>query len=402
MSRNGCHSAGPGLHGVWRHSLLTVALGTLSTSEVAIGQTNAGQVQIPRLPDMDRPVFLSGQVVLEDGTPPPEQVLVQRVCDEGRPIPQGYTDARGQFSFEIGRNRSLAMDAQNATAADPFGSSASRGSPGFAQPNGPPLEGGMNPRDLTGCELRIQVPGFYPAARDLSGRRVMDSPDVGTLVLRRLPGVQGSIFSSTTLQARKEARAAFEKGRDLARGKELDDALKEYERAVRIAPRFAAAWFELGLVHQMLNHTADARKAYGEALLADPSFIKPYRQIALLSFNEQKWSEVVEVTDRWIGLDQVSYPEAHFFNAFANFYLNQLDAAERRAREVVKLDADRSIPRARYVLGAVLIERGDYVGAAEQLRKYVEVAEPGPDVERARQMLAQLEAKLGATPKNAP
>ena len=338
------------------------------------GQTSAGQGQTQRFPEIDRPVFLSGRVVLEDGTPLPEQVLVQRSCD-GRAIPQGYTDARGQFSFELGRSPALALDAQNQIYE---------------------AEGGAGLRDLTGCELRVQLPGFYPAARDLSGRRMLDSPDVGTLVLRRLPGVQGSIFSATTLQARKDARAAFEKGRALGRDKKLDEARKEYEKAIRIAPGFAAAWFELGLVHQMLNHAADARKAYGEALLADPRFIKPYRQMAFLSFNEQKWEEVVEATDRWIGLDPVSYPEAYFFNASANLFLNRLDPAERSAREVVRLDSDRSIPRARYVLGAVLIEKKDYASAAEQLRTYVEIAEPGPDVERAREMLAQLEAKLGA------
>jgi len=381
-----------------RHILLMAALGTLSAPEAAIGQTIPGQGQIPRLPEMDRPIFLSGQVVLEDGTPPPEQVLVQRACDEGRPIPQGYTDARGHFSFELGRSQSLVMDAQNAMGPDPFGTPGSRGNPGIAQPNGPPLDG-MNQRDLTGCELRIQVPGFYPAVRDLSGRRVMDSPDVGTLVLRRLPGVEGSIFSSTTLQARKEARTAFEKGRTLVLAQKLDEARKEYEKAVRIAPGFASAWFELGLVHQMQNHIAEARKANGEALLADPSFVKPYRQMAVLSFNEQHWDEVVDATDRWIALDPVSYPEAYLFNAFANLNLNRLDAAERSARELVKLDSDRSIPRARYVLGAVLIEKRDYAGAAEQLRKYVEIAAQGPDVEQAKQMLAQLEAKLAAAPR---
>jgi tetratricopeptide (TPR) repeat protein len=148
----------------------------------------------------------------------------------------------------------------------------------------------------------------------------------------------------------------------------------------------------------MLNNAAEARKAYGEALLADPRFIKPYRQLAFLSFNEQKWQEVVETTDRWTSLDPVSYPEAYFLNAFANFYLNRLEAAERSAREVVKLDSVGSIPRARYVLGAVLIEKKDYAGAADQLRKYVEVAEPGPDVERAKQMLSQLEATAGTRP----
>jgi tetratricopeptide (TPR) repeat protein len=353
-------------------------MGTIFAAGSVAGQTRAGQGQTPRFPEMDRPLFLSGTVVLEDGTPPPEQVLVQRSCD-GRAIPQGYTDARGRFSVELGRNPSAALDAQNQI-----------------------FEAVQDQRDLTGCELRVQLPGFYPAARDLGGRRILDSPDVGTLVLRRLPGVQGSIFSPTTLQARKEARTAFEKGRALGRDKKFDEALKEYEKAIRIAPGFAAAWFELGLVHQMLNHAADARKAYGEALLADPRFIKPYRQMAFLSFNEQKWEAVVEATDRWIGLDPVSYPEAYFFSAFANFYLNRLDSAERSAREAVKLDADRSIPRARYVLGAVLIEKRDYAGAAEQLRAYVEIAEPGPDVERAKQMLAQLEAKLGAPSHPAP
>jgi tetratricopeptide (TPR) repeat protein len=340
------------------------------------GQAGTSQGQTPRFPDTDRPVFLSGRVALEDGTPPPEQVLVQRACN-GRAIPQGYTDAQGHFSFELGRNPALALDAQNQIFE---------------------AEGGVNPRDLTGCELRVQLPGFYPAARDLSGRRILDSPDVGTLVLRRLPGVLGSIFSPTTLQARRDARAAFEKGRALGRSKKLDEARKEYEKATRIAPRFAAAWFELGLVHQMLNQAADARKAYGEALLADPRFIKPYRQMAFLSFNEQKWDEVVVATDRWIGLDSVSYPEAYFFNAFANLYLNRLEAAERSAREAVKLDSAGKIPRARYVLGAVLIEKKDYASAAEELRAYVGIAEPGPDVERAKQMLAQLAAKLAVRP----
>ena len=50
------------------------------------------------------------------------------------------------------------------------------------------------------------------------------------------------------------------------------------------------------------------------------------------------------------------------------------------------------------MLGAVLIEKKDYASAAEELRAYVEIAEPGPDLERAKQMLAQLAAKLGTRP----
>jgi tetratricopeptide (TPR) repeat protein len=349
---------------------------------------------------MERPVFLSGQVLLETGSPPPEEVLVLRVC-EGKAVPQGYTDSRGHFSFELGRNPQVALDAQNPMAVDSFGFPGARRYPGLL----PPADGadaGINQRDLTGCELRVQLPGFYPASRDLSGRRILDSPDVGTLLLRRLPGVEGSVFSPTTLQARKDAREAFEKGRALALARKLDEARKEYEKAVHVAPGFASAWFELGLVQQMLNHATEARKAYGEAVLADPRFVRPYRQMAVLAFDEQKWPEVLDATDRLLQLDPVSYPEAYFFNAFANFYLNRLDAAEQSAREAVKLDSDRAIPRVRYVLGAILIEKKDYAGAADQLRTFVEIAGPGPDADRAKEMLAQLEARLGTRPSQTP
>src|SRR5512135_2140316 len=38
-----------------------------------------------------RPVYLSGRVMLDDGTPPPERVSIERVCN-GRARREGYTD----------------------------------------------------------------------------------------------------------------------------------------------------------------------------------------------------------------------------------------------------------------------------------------------------------------------
>src|SRR5689334_21490368 len=36
--------------------------------------------------EMERPIFLSGKVVMDDGTPPPESVVIERVCG-GNPRP---------------------------------------------------------------------------------------------------------------------------------------------------------------------------------------------------------------------------------------------------------------------------------------------------------------------------
>src|SRR6266436_5426510 len=58
--------------------------------------------------DLTRPIFLSGKVVLSDGTSPSEPVLIERVCN-GTPRPEGWTNSKGQFSFQLGENRDAAI-----------------------------------------------------------------------------------------------------------------------------------------------------------------------------------------------------------------------------------------------------------------------------------------------------
>src|SRR5215813_6559054 len=60
--------------------------------------------------EMNRPIFLSGRVRLDDGTAPPETVVIERVCN-GIARPEAYTDTKGHFSFELGRNQGMFADA---------------------------------------------------------------------------------------------------------------------------------------------------------------------------------------------------------------------------------------------------------------------------------------------------
>jgi Tfp pilus assembly protein PilF len=327
-------------------------------------------------PQLGRPYFLSGRVVMEDGSPPPEPVPVVRWCDQRR-IPLGFTDANGSFAFGSGTDPSAKLDVQNLYGTDPFAS-------GF--------------EDMNGCELRAVATGFSSDVINLSSHRLLDSPDVGTIVLHRLEGVHGSVFSATTAIASEHARKAYERGRHRAQKRKYDEAAREYEKAVHTAPRFAAAWYELGLVHQIQGHLDEAKKAYRQAVVADPDYVKPYRQLAALSFQQQEWPAVLEASSRLLWLDPLSYPDAYFYDAVAHFYQGELAPAEKSAREGVRLDADGKIPRARYVLAAILIEKKDYASAASLLREYVRVAAPGPEVEQAKSMLAELEARLGSTP----
>ncbi|MGZ6265178.1 MAG: hypothetical protein ACXWSD_20805, partial [Bdellovibrionota bacterium] len=61
-----------------------------------------------------RPIFISGTVVLSDGLPLTERVKIERVCS-GAPRTETYTDKKGHFSFQVGQSLEM-PDASTSSA----------------------------------------------------------------------------------------------------------------------------------------------------------------------------------------------------------------------------------------------------------------------------------------------
>src|SRR5205814_8938157 len=191
----------------------------------------------------------------------------------------------------------------------------------------------------------------------------------------------GVTISAVSLQAPKDAKKAYDKGRDLLKKKKAPEAEKELEKAVQIYPKYSTAWFELGRIKESQNDVEGARKAYGQALAADPKFLNPYRQLAVISVKEQKWQDVADTISRLIKLDPVDFPDAFFYNSVANYYLKNYDEAEKSVREAQKLDSQNRMPKSTQLLGIILAEKQDYAGAAEQIKKYLTCLPAGQEAE---------------------
>ncbi|HEY7389205.1 MAG TPA: tetratricopeptide repeat protein [Bryobacteraceae bacterium] len=352
------------------------------------GQPQTPGQQLP-YPDMNRPIFLSGKVVMDDGSKPPEPVAIERVCN-GIVRREQFTDSKGHFSFQLGQNNYAYTDAST-SAAD--GIPNSRGINSVNNMPGMPSRG-FSERDLFGCELRASLPGFRSDVVNLANHRAMDNPDLGTIVLHRLGNVEGLTISATSMAAPKDARKAYEKGREAASKGKLEDGQKQLEKAVEVYPKYAVAWYELGKVHQQNKDIEGARKAFGEALKADPKFISPYDNMAQMAAQEQKWDEVADITDRMIRLNPVDFPNAYYLNGVANLNLHRLDAAQKSASYLVSQDTNHRMPRASYLLGIVLAQKQDWNGAATQLRTFIDHAPPGSDLETPKKQLADVERAL--------
>jgi len=363
-----------------------------STSRPPTFPSPHDQRQSPFPTDMQRPIFFQGKVMMEDGTPPPEPVVIERVCN-GNPRPEAYTDTKGRFSFQLGQNTQVMADASVSNTGDVFGpNSPGMGGSGGMRGMSGPTRGGISERDLMGCELRASLAGFRSESVNLSGRRSMDNPDVGVIILRRLANVEGLTFSATSAMAPKDAKKAFEKGREQARKKKFPEARKELEKAVTIYPRFANAWQDLGRVLESMDQPAEAKKAYEQALAADGKLVEPYVQLAYLSARENDWKNCAASSEKALKLNPFDFPQAYLYNAVANINLHNLDAAEKSAREGVKADPQKRIPKMRYFLGIVLAQKNDVNGAMEQMKGYLSLLpENAPDAAVVKGQISQLE-----------
>ena len=386
--------------------LLTVALALAQTAtppKGTGGSTPAPTPSIPRSPtttlptqsgdpNLSRTIFITGKVVMQDGTPPPESVVIERLCGSYRRA-ETHTDMKGNFSFQVGAgasNTEQMMDASSESSSirGPLSNSSGATGGGLGASG---QGGGRNSTDMRGCELRATLPGYQSSSVNLSMHSQFDSPDIGILILKRLAGREGDTISMTNALAPKDAKKAFDKSRQLLAKGDTVEAQKQLSKAVDIYPKYAAAWAELGKLQMDASDAPAARKSFERSLEADPRYLPPYERLAVLALRERKWDDLVDKTDKLIKLNAFDFPQAYYYNALANLNLNHSDLAEKSARQALKQDPQK-FARAYYVLGLALAQKGDFAAAVEQLKSYLESAPPGAtELDVVRKQMADIE-----------
>lgn len=348
----------------------------------------------PSQTDQDVVMFLRGHVATADGTPVPHDLLVERICN-GRVNQQVYASPRGDFTMQMGSMTDSFLDA-----------TGDRTSPFVI--NGRASLSGIPRRELTNCEVRASVSGFRSSNVILAGLTTVSGfIDVGAIVVERTTKVEGMTLSATPYQAPKDAVKAYEKGLAAAKNGKLDDARGYFEKAVKIYPTYAPAWFRLGAVLQAENQKDAARSSYTQATTIDAKFLPPYLSLALLAYEGGNWPDVLtltghileqdplnqtNVTGYIIDFDPFNCAEAYFFNAVANYKLNRIKDAEKSALKAEQR-ADLSIlfPQLHLLLAEIYAREKSYGRAISEIQAYLELAPQAKDADQVREHLAKLE-----------
>ncbi|HZL56991.1 MAG TPA: tetratricopeptide repeat protein, partial [Bryobacteraceae bacterium] len=365
---------------VTRYIPIAALLGSAALAQTGgtAGGANGNQTVIQGLPppaplpnggDNSAGTYLSGRVAMEGGAVAPGGIAIDMVCSNFAQT-VASTDSKGRFTFKWGGSADVVSDAS--------GSGHRSSSPLLGISSGDAVTG---LRTIVSCNLRANLPGYRSDEVSLSDRRVLDHTDVGVIVLHRAFQVDGMAVSSTSLKAPGKARRAYESGLKDMRAGSMDRALKEFEQAIAAYPGYANAWLELGRVRQRLGSAQTARDAWKKATELDPELTGAYVELGLDAGLSHDWKVATQYLDQGLRLDPVDYPEAWFGDAVAHYYLGEFDAAEKSARQAVRLDPRGRNPRAGYVLGMALAQKGDREGAAAELRRYLKAVPGAPDAD---------------------
>jgi len=320
------------------------------------------------------PVRVTGKVTLEDKSAPPAPALIERLCS-GLTHPEGPTDLKGSFAVDLGHD----------IIQDPY---AIHAQPGVDMA---PTEG---EHPFSDCLIIASLPGYRSDMIPMANAKPEGHPYLGTIVLHFVGKVDGYLISPTSIEAPKDAKKEFDKAQELIRKNKQADAVLSYQKAVKIYPNYAAAWFELGRLMGSAQKMDEARQAFNAAVKADPKYLSPYLQLSALAYNSQDWPTLAEASDKLLALDSFDYPQGYYYSAVADYFTGKYKEAEQRGRESLKADTDHHFPQTHQLLASILVKLNQPAAAVTELEAYLKAEPRAEDTVTVQGQIAQLKATL--------
>ncbi len=246
--------------------------------------------------------------------------------------------------------------------------------------------------EAPGCEIRAHLAGYRSQNVPLPAASETEDVSLGVLILRPRgkDDAQARSSKNAELLNIKNARKAFEAGLDFAASGKLRDAELSFRDTVTFFVWASPAWFCVGLMEQREGDPVAAKKAFKDAIGIDSGWLLPYVYVLPIEVARQEWQEALQDSDKVIHADALAYPAAYAANAWANMNLHNVDAAEKSAREAIRLDTEGRYPDMEYVLGLLSIDKVDPAGAKQHMEAYLKLAPQGANANAAREQLKQL------------
>jgi len=295
-------------------------------------------------------LILRGTVVMQDGSPPPKSVGIERVCSDLYGSTSGpLTDKKGEYLWRME----------------------------------------VDPLKTRACRIRATLAGYTSTEIDISAFNSYTNPNLPPLVLTAR-GADPNVISVSDSEVPGKAQNIWKAAMKSMDSGNLAETARQMEAAVKAVPKFPAGWNALGIVYVKREMPGEAKEAFQHAIDQDPKMLSAYLNLARISVKMKDWESAAKASDALIKLDKRIFPEIYLHQAVARYELKDLPGAEAAAQEAIRSDQLHSMPRVEYVLGRILEAKGDLEGARQHILKYLELSPNAPDSSQIRAQLENL------------
>jgi tetratricopeptide (TPR) repeat protein len=332
-------------------------------------------------------IMLSGRVVTDANSPPPESVNIVLECGVSEVRAQAQSDSRGYFNISV-----KLTDSPSVTDSGPVSNGGPMTSTSRMNASLPRDNSAISATELPTCDLMGNLPGYTSDRIQLVRGAGIGVVDVGTIVLHSVKQDQAFTVSVTSLAAPDKAKVAFEKGEEQKKKGKWAAAVESFRKAIAAYPRYALAWLELGRVQVKQSEFVDAHESFRESIKQDSKLADGYVELAQLAVQQRQWKDLADATDHLVQMnpDAVEY---WFLNSAANFNLGNTKQAEVNVIRGLRLDSGHRVPQLEYLYGLILVRKQDYPAAAEHISAYLKLLPQGPDAQNAQRMLADFQKR---------
>jgi tetratricopeptide (TPR) repeat protein len=245
------------------------------------------------------------------------------------------------------------------------------------------------PHSLGDFTISVEAAGFKSTQKDISLAVPIKAEIDIYLEQENAPNTSVGVPGKPVL-APKAKEAVVKALQDLGENK-LDDAQKQMNQAMKLAPGHPEVLYVQGMVYMRRSNWPQAQAVLENSAQLEPNEPRVLTALGMALCNQKKYAEAIPPLEKSVKLQPSATWETHWALGRSYYYTGQYEQALARAQQA-RTASPGANPQVDLLLAQCLTAVGRYEDSAQVLREFLKTNPNGPDAATAKRWLDGLVA----------